>query len=196
MGLLFDAACAWELLCETQYTLVLGRRKNLHTINLSFRKEDFPHVIGINYASDVDLGFRKNEYFGGKLIGLVKRGKISENQLLKSRNWKRIKGRLLAAINIQSIIEGNFLIAEFHPERLNVLSKIEAQYVIRNNNGNNIFFIFLDSETGRFYCRSAFQYEEIDYFANQPTLKPLKITKTFRGNTTILFENPKFETHS
>lgn len=193
MGVLQNAADAWQILCKTQYILVLGRKGRLQTITISFSPEEFPHIMGIKYASDIDFGVRFHECFGGKLLTFINNGKVKESALLKSQNWIRIEGRLKAIMAIQRILEGDFTIAEFHPERLRGRSSIDAKYVIKNNVGTDIFFVFLDESSGEYFCRSAFQFEEIDYTMNQPTLKLLELRKIVDGQTITIFKSASYK---
>ena len=192
MGLLEDAVCAWESLCKISYTMVLGRKHTTATIDLHFDPVDLPHICGIHYASDVALRVNKHECYGGKMISVVRQGKITEEELKKSRNWSRIMGRLEAITKIEGIFDGEFQVAEFHPEHLPRNSRIVADYVIRGSSGQDIFFVFLDKEKGQYFCRSAFKYEDFNYFQNQPIMKPLKITKITPAGESVSYRRPNY----
>lgn len=193
MGLLDDAARAWGRLCNSSYTLFLGRKKKLHKVKIHFLPEDFPHICGVHYAFDAALRISKNELYGGRFIQAVNAGRVTDGELMGSRNWQRISGRLQTAANIEQILDGGFTIAEFHRERLlPIVSDIDAKYVIRGTRSGDVFFVFLDEDSGEYFCRSAFKYENTDYLRNQPILTTLKVIKEVNGTETVIYQRPGF----
>ena len=61
MGILLDAATAWDALKDTTYTIELGRKNKQYSICLSFETADFHHLAGMQYVKDVDFGMRPSE---------------------------------------------------------------------------------------------------------------------------------------
>ena len=74
MCLLRKAAEAWEKLLNFRYDMVFGRKKKSYVVSLSFERYDFPHLVGMQYANDVDFKINSAEYYGEKLITAILSG--------------------------------------------------------------------------------------------------------------------------
>lgn len=170
MGLFLDAAIAWNKLSGTQYIFDLGRKGKLHKLTISFLNEDFPHLAGMQYAKDVDFGLDKAEYYGERLIPALLSKYMDDRKMEGSRNWERISGRLAAIVNLQNTLENEFTIVSFNKAKVRGFSQIDAKYAIRNTTSGDVFFVFLDEKSGRYYCKSAFKKELVDYTENQSTM--------------------------
>lgn len=192
MGIFLDAARAWDELCKISYSIVLGHRGSLHTLHLTFEPQDFPHIVGMQYAKDVDFGLRPAEYYGTKLLGAVLSGKLDERRICNSRAWSRIEGRLTAIVNLRQTLSGAFDIAKFNPRKVYGSCNINAEYVIKNRLSGETFFVFLDSENGRYYCKSAFRSEHLDYMRFQTQMKVLLVTKQDCFGEEVLYRRSGF----
>lgn len=194
MCLLTEAAREWAQLCKTEYHIIAGRSGKAVPIRLEFDFADFPHLSGMQYARDVDFGIRASEYYGPKLVPALLSGKMDGRKMESSRNWGKIKGRLDAIIGLKETLEGSFLIAYFDSRKVRANSRIEADYIIKNERSGETYFVFIDEESGRrHYCKSAFAKENIDYMENQSRLTVLLKEKTENGETTLLYKHPNFE---
>ena len=193
MCLFLEAARAWQRLSETEYRITAGRRGKTFSFALSFAFADFPHIAGMQYAQDVDFGLRPSEYYGEKLIPSILTSKLEASRIEQSRNWSRIKGRLNAVVHLQETLDSEFLIARFNPKLVRVNSKIDAEYVIKNLQSGEIFFVFIDKgKDQRYYCKSAFEKTTVDYLENQAILTMLKKEKIVDGSVTLLFQHPNY----
>lgn len=193
MGLFFDAACAWDELCRISYSIELGYRGKQLNVNLTFEPGDLPHLAGMQYTKDVDFGLRRAEYYGVNLISAVLSGKLDESRIYSARAWPRIEGRLKAIVNLQQTLSGNFNIAKFNPKKVQGACNINAEYVIKNADSGETFFVFLDSEKDRYYCKSAFQSEFTDYMRFQTPLTVLKVSKQDGMGSEVLYRHPNFK---
>ena len=193
MCLLVKAAREWERLSKTEYHIVAGRRGKAVTIRLGFDFADFPHLSGMQYARDVDFGIRTSEYYGEKLIPALLSGRMDGSRIESGRNWEKIKGRLDAIIGLKETLEGDFLIAYFDPQKVRANSRIDADFVIKNERSGETYFVFIDErDEQRHYCKSAFAKENVDYMENQSMLTVLKKEKTENGETKVLYRHPNF----
>lgn len=192
MGLLLDAAHVWDELCKISYTIVLGHKGSLSEINLSFEAADLPHLVGMQYARDVDFGLRPAEYYGANLLDAVLNGRLNESFICNAREWPRIEGRLNAIINMRNTLSGDFEIARFNPKKVHGSCNINAEYVIKNQRSGQIFFVFLDSERGRYYCKSAFRNEYIDYMRFQTRMTVLSVTNHDSSGSEPLYRRAGF----
>jgi hypothetical protein len=193
MGLLLDAARTWDSLSHTVYNVEVGRKGKQFSIELSFAPADFPHMAGMQYAKDVSFGLRPAQYYGDQLIPMLLSRKMNDLLIMKSRSWNKIEGRLKAIVNLKNTLEGEFVIAQFFPERVHGFCSIQAEYVIKNTVSQEVFFVFLDQESGRYYCKSAFQSDDLDYTENQPILTVLEVTKSVSGAKILLRRHPSYK---
>ena len=169
MGRLMDAAQAWSALYDTQYELLLGRKGNwTELLKLEFLPEHFPHLAGIQYAADVDFGCSKAELRGKKWIGKILNGEIDDGLIEKSCRWTdTIAGRLDGILALEDTLDSEFTICRFDPAKVPHGTRIQAQYVIKNQATDMTFFVFLDQDTGKWFCRSVFRLHIADYTVNQ-----------------------------
>jgi hypothetical protein len=194
MGLLMAAACAWAELCGTKYIIELGHKGVQHSINLTFEPDDFPHIAGMQYAKDIDFGLNRSEYFGKNLIPAIVSGRMEEERICKARSWDKIEGRLKAIVNIPQTLSGNFIIAKFNRNKVNKSCSIDAEYVIKNTVSGETFFVFLDSDNDRYYCKSAFQNDHTDYLLNQTVMTVLQVIMETPSEKVELYRHPNFKT--
>lgn len=193
MCLFLEAARAWQRLPETEYRITAGRRGKTFSFALSFAFADFPHIAGMQYAQDMDFGLRPFEYYGEKLIPSILTSKLEASRIEQSRNWSRIKGWLNAVVHLQETLDSEFLIARFNPKLVRVNSKIDAEYVIKNLQSGEIFFVFIDKGKDQCYdCKSAFEKTTVDFLENQAILTMLKKEKIVDGSVTLLFQHPNY----
>lgn len=192
MGLLLDAAIAWDSLKDISYTLELGRKNKRYTVFLTFRPEDFYHLAGMQYAEDVDFGLRRSEYYGAKLVSAILSGKLKENHICKAREWEKIESRLKAIIKLLDTIENDFIISAFDPKNVKGLCSIQAEYVIKNTSSGETFFVFMSNRAGVYYCKSAFHNSYLDYTQNQAMMAILMVSKETSSEKTVLRKHPHF----
>ena len=81
MCLLRKAAEAWEKLLNLRYDMVFGRKKKSYVVSLSFERYDFPHLVGMQYANDVDFKINSAEYYGEKLITAILSGRVDPKRI-------------------------------------------------------------------------------------------------------------------
>lgn len=192
MGLLLDAAYAWNELCSITYSIELGHKRKQFTIDLAFEPGDLPHLAGMQYLKGVDFGLRRSEYYGAKLMGAVLSGKLDENRVYGAKSWARIEGRLKAIIRFQQTLSEDFSIAKYNPRKVSGFCNIDAEYVIKNKASGENFFIFLSPDGKRYFCKSAFQNSYIDYMQFQTQMTVLRVVKRSEGVTEVLHEHPRF----
>lgn len=192
MGILLDAARAWNDLCKVAYQVVLGKKGSAYTLELTFEAADFPHLAGMQYARDVDFGLRQAQFYGEKLIPAILSGKLEEARLCKARDWLRIEGRLKAIVRLQLTLEGPFTVARFDPRRVRGFCRIQAEYVMKNTVSGETFFVFLDRGRDRYYCKSAFQSNELDYLENQSVMTVLEVTRRSGRESVLLRRHPGY----
>ncbi len=193
MGLFLDAAIAWNQLQDITYILDIGRKGKLYRIFLTFLPEDFPHLAGMQYANDVDFRLHRAEYYGARLIPALLNKQLADGKIEESRHWEKIAGRLTAILHLQDTLDKPFTITAFSKAKVRPYSQIDAKFVIKSSVSEDIFFVFLDERSGRYYCKSAFRKENTDYMENQSPMTILQKTKIDKGLSHILFTKPGYE---
>ena len=196
MGLLMDAANAWNNLRHTRYYLMLGWRGRWSSeLVLDFHPAQFPHLAGMQYADDVDFGVNRAELRGEKLLPklLKAESKIDDSLIEKAAKWDTwIKGRLQGIVALEATLDSDFIICQYDPEKVPHGTQIQAEYVIKNINTGMNFFVFLNEDEGRYFCCSIFQLVHVDYTTNQRRVKVLKKRKWVGKNLLIDYTNPYY----
>jgi len=188
MCLLYEAAMAWNQLSDTSYTIHIGHKGKEEILHIVFRAVDFDHLVGMQYAKDVDFKLHRSEYRGNNLVSAVLNGKIDPKTIEKSQNWlDQISYRVSGILIIPSLLEADLEIFSFNPNKLNFHSKLDASYLLYDGKTNTGFFLFLDEANDEYYCKSIFYDIERDYRKNQTKWKVLKKTKTVNGMEKELF---------
>ncbi len=193
MGLFLEAAQAWKNLHDVRYVLVVARKGEVKRIELTFLDEDFPHLAGMQYAKDVDFGVRPAEYYGNRLIPMLLHKRMDDGKIEKSKNWNRIEGRLTAILHLQNTLDDDFVIVAFNNNKVKGYSQIVAEYAIKSMVSDDVYFIFLDQQSGRYYCKSAFRKEATDYTANQTRMTLLQKIKITQDREDILYKKDGYE---
>lgn len=195
MGLLFDAAVAWDNLYDTTYDFLLGRKGRWSSsFILNFSPEDFPHLAGMQYATDIDFGLNRAEIRSGKFIAKILSGEIDDELILKSAEWKnRLRGRLEGITLLEETLDNNFEIYKFNPGSVPFGSRIDAKYVIKNARTGVTFFVFVADDDERWFCRSIFQLKVADYTRNQTHITVLKKKKHKNGEVILDYTHPHYK---
>ena len=77
VAFLYDAAVAWKELTEYYYIFTFGYKQQLHTIQLTFPPEKFPHLAGFQYLKDISLP----QFNPSKTLNMILSEKISHSQI-------------------------------------------------------------------------------------------------------------------
>ncbi|MBQ8133386.1 MAG: hypothetical protein IJ192_03095, partial [Clostridia bacterium] len=111
---------------------------------------------------------------------------ITDRLISKSTEYPKIKERISALANIETLIDSNCLIFKFF-SKLNFGSMIEADYLLCSKNNVQDIYMFLDKDKSddRYFCRSFFPKEKHDYTTRQSQLSILYKEKTVMGVSQI-----------
>ena len=174
MDYLQICAKAFEKLLDVQYHIVLGRKGKLVNLNILFEPKEFHHLIGLHKLHDLRLARGNRE----KIFYEILAGKISMEDLKKSRYYSEIQKRLEPFYKIENIFDSNKVVFRYN-SKLQTFSLIEAEYLLSTPYENTDIYIFLDRQAGSdfFFCRSFFQKELKDYTNGQAVYTLLKKEK-------------------
>jgi hypothetical protein len=118
--------------------------------------------------------------------------KLDAELIEKSDHWDKISDRLSAVISLTAILESDFLIYKFEPNKLPFHSEIRAAYCICDKSQEKGVFLFLDQSECHYYCKSIFKDDIRDYCINQTRWTVLKKEKLVGETTTVIYSNPSF----
>ena len=174
MDYLQICAKAFEKLLDIQYHIILGRKGKLTELNILFEPKEFHHLIGLHKLRDLRLARENRE----KIFYEILAGKITMEDLKKSRYYSEIQKRLEPFYKIENIFDSNKVIFRYN-SKLQTFSLIEAEYLLSTPYENTDIYIFLDRQVDSdfFFCRSFFQKELKDYTKGQAVYTLLKKEK-------------------
>lgn len=190
--ILYQAASVWKKLSEYSYVFTYGYKKQLHTINLTFSMEDFPHLAGFQYLKDISLP----RYNSGKIVDKILDYKITYKQVSKGIQYaEMVKPRLEALVRLEDILESDFRLFSYMPQMYPFTTTIKADYLISSHlDWVNFVFIIQSSCSGiakcDYLCCSAFTKGERDYETNQRMRTLLKKERIHMATntSTILYD--------
>lgn len=161
---IYDCVDAFSNLLDVEYHLVLGRKGISTELQIVFDKRDCFHLMGLQYLKDRPNRNKDRK----KIFDGIKQRNIKTELLESSDFYYKIKGRVEMLPFLEEMFDSNQTVFQYIQKR-NSFSKIEADYFMRNQIENQRIFIFLSQNRDKkYFCRSFFQQENIDYSKNQP----------------------------
>ena len=186
----YDCVAAFEKLLDKEYHLVLGRKNIAVPIQINFDKKECFHLMGLQYLTDRP----ELVHDRGKIFDAITRRRITAEQIQSSDLYYKIADRIHMLPLLESMLDSNETIFKYN-RKLNVYSVIKADYIMKNNaEGRNIFlFLAENREEGRYFCRSFFPQDKMDYTRNQVswTLLYKKKVTLSTGEEEILYNRLK-----
>lgn len=164
---------------------------------LTFEKTDFNHMAGLHKLTDIAAiqGVRQKD----KVFDNIVKGNISHDLIKHSRFYDKIHDRLMCLENLEDLLDSNQIVFKYL-EKMNLISRIEADYLMESANKAEIIYIFLSerskAQKGQIpimCCRSFFPMNQLDYSRNQPSYTLLKKVKidTLTGNKVVQYDRNK-----
>lgn len=155
-------------LCDRIFEYELS---NSQIVQISFYREQLCHLLGIQYV------FGHNRHFlGSEGFGKIKNGKLTTEKLKKHNKAKYefIKERLYNFKEIKQLMENGQLI-KFYCDRARPTTKIQADFIIFQEENAHIIHLFLRKEQKdkNVYAPVSFVIKSIDdknanqFIANQ-----------------------------
>lgn len=182
-----DCVKAFLPLLNTEYELVLGRKSVAVTLKLRFDKKDCFHLMGLQYLTDRPELKRDRAVVFDKIVD----GVITVEQVGSSQFYKKIEERIHFLPLLEDMLDSNETIFKYN-NRANIYSKIEADYLMKNNMEERNLYLFLSKGKKNYYCRSFFPERKMDYTKNQAlwTLLFKKKINLITNSETTLYHNP------
>lgn len=190
MDFLYQSALAWKELTKYNYRLAYGYKKQLHSINLTFSFEDYPHLAGFQYLKDISLP----NFTSTKIVDRILEGKISFEQVKKALLYgEMVQPRLEALIHLKDSLDNEFSLHSFQPKMYSFVTTIKADYLISSHTSVHSFIFIIqaakdDTTKCDFLCCSAFKRGDRDYESNQKRFSLLRKERIhIPDNTSTLF---------
>lgn len=184
-----DCVISFLPLLNTEYEIILGRKGVAVTLRICFDKKDCYHLIGLQYLIDrPELSRDRGKVFDEIVDGTLKIEKIESSDF-----YKKIKERVHFLPLLESLLDSNDTVFKYN-KKSNSFSLIEADYLMKNTMENRNLFLFLSENSGgKFFCRSFFPEEKMDYTRNQAswTLLFKKKIDLISGTEKILYDRLK-----
>ena len=185
-----DCVEAFGKLLDKEYHLVLGRKNIAVPLRINFEKKECFHLMGLQYLTDRP----ELVHDRGKIFDAIRERRITAEQLQSSDLYYKIADRIHMLPLLESIIDRNDTIFKYNQKR-NIYSVIKADYIMKSNAEERNLFLFLaeNGGSGRYYCRSFFPQDKMDYTKNQAswTLLYKKKVTLSTGEGEILYDRLK-----
>lgn len=188
----YDCVVAFSRLLDKEYHLVLGRKNISVSLQINFDKKECFHLMGLQYLTDRPELVHNRE----KIFDALYKHQITAEHLQSSDLYYKIADRVDILPLLECIMDSNDTIFKYN-RKLNTYSVIKADYIMKNQiEGKNIFlFLAKGNEEGRYFCRSFFPQNKMDYTKNQASwtlLYKKKITLS-SGKEEILYNRLKYK---
>ena len=129
----------------------------------------------------------------GKVFDEIADGTIAIEKIESSDFYKKIEQRIHFLPLLEQMIDSNDTVFKYN-KKANMYSMIEADYLMENKMESRNLFLFLSNDDGdKYFCRSFFPEEKMDYSKNQAswTLLYKKKTDLITGIETVLYNKLK-----
>ena len=103
MDILETAARSFEKLLTIKYEVILGRRGTTVVVNLSFHKEDFYHLAGLQYLTDIQQLKGSRSSIFDKILNDNK----FRQRILKSKVIYKITERIKFLAQLETLLDAN-----------------------------------------------------------------------------------------
>lgn len=158
-----DCVSAFLPLLNTEYEIVLGRKGISVTLRITFDKKDCFHLMGLQYLIDRPELNRDR----GKVFDEIVAGSITTRQVESSDFYKKIEERVNFLPLLEQLLDSNDTVFKYN-QKANTYSVIDADYLMKNNMEDRNLYLFLSQGSDdRYFCRSFFPEQKMDYTKNQ-----------------------------
>lgn len=188
---IYDCVDSFASLLDTEYQLILGRKGEAVSLNITFDKKDCFHLMGLQYLTDRPELSRDR----GKIFDEIKTRVLTKEQIESSDLYKQIEDRVDLLPFLEDLFDSNDTVFKYN-EKKNSFSMIKADYLMKNRVVDKNVFIFLSKgKDDTYFCRSFFPETNRDYTKNQAswTLLYKEKTKRSTGQKVVLYDRLRRE---
>ena len=126
----------------------------------------------------------------GKVFDEIVAGSITTRQVESSDFYKQIEERVNFLPLLEQLLDSNDTVFKYN-KKANIHSMIDADYLMKNNMEDRNLYLFLSQGSDdRYFCRSFFPEEKMDYTKNQASWTMLykKKRNLSTGEERILYD--------
>ena len=186
---IYDCVDSFASLLDTEYQLILGRKGEAVSLNITFDKKDCFHLMGLQYLTDRPELSRDR----GKIFDEIKSRVLTKEQIESSDLYEQIADRVDLLPFLEDLFDSNDTVFKYN-EKKNSFSMIKADYLMKNRVVDKNVFIFLSKgKDDTYFCRSFFPETNRDYTKNQAswTLLYKEKMKRSTGQKVVLYDRLK-----
>lgn len=186
---IYDCVDSFVSLLDTEYKLILGRKGEAVSLNITFDKKDCFHLMGLQYLTDRPELSRDR----GKIFDEIKARVLTKEQIESSDLYEQIADRIDLLPFLEDLFDSNDTVFKYN-EKKNSFSMIKADYLMKNRLVDKNVFIFLSkSKDDTYFCRSFFPETNRDYSKNQASWTLLYKEKIAisTGKSVVLYDRLK-----
>ena len=186
---IYECVDSFVSLLDTEYRLILGRKGEAVSLNVTFDKKDCFHLMGLQYLTDRPELNRDR----GKIFDDIKARILTKEQIESSDLYRQIAERVDMLPFLEDMFDSNDTIFRYN-EKKNSFSMIRADYLMKNRLIDKNVFIFLSKDKNdTYFCRSFFPETKRDYTKNQAswTLLYKEKIKRATGQSVVLYDRLK-----
>jgi hypothetical protein len=186
---IYECVDSFVSLLDTEYRLILGRKGEAVSLNVTFDKKDCFHLMGLQYLTDRPELNRDR----GKIFDDIKARILTKEQIESSDLYRQIAERVDMLPFLEDMFDSNDTIFRYN-EKKNSFSMIRADYLMKNRLIDKNVFIFLSKDKNdTYFCRSFFPETKRDYTKNQAswTLLYKEKIKRSTGQSVVLYDRLK-----
>ena len=200
MNRIYEAAAKYVALEQYEYEFVLSHKRRKNRIRVNFKDEDFFHLTGMQYLTDIDVPRNKKKVLNAILFKKI----ISDEVLQKSKFFhhskhdKDIKNRISELRFLEEYLDNNNIIRIFttHNQK-DLCSQINAEYIIESQmlGSSDKVYIFLKQRSNdpEYYCViSFFKKDRVAYGGDILYWMQKKKIRIFDRSEKIIFQHPNY----
>lgn len=147
MDNLMKSAKAFKALLKKEYIMTIGKKGKNINFKIIFTEEDFKHLSGIHKLYDLSISnMSAKKIFRSSLKGI-----ITEEDLMKSKDYEIIKERIELLKNIEKYIDGNLLPFKWDNKKCVFKCDIIADFLMKENiEADKTVYLFLKESISLF----------------------------------------------
>lgn len=135
---IYDCVDSFASLLDTKYHLILGRKGEAVSLDITFDKKDCFHLMGLQYLTDRPELSRDR----GKIYDEIKARILTKEQIESSDLYGQIADRIDLLPFLEELFDSNDTVFKYN-EKKNAFSMIKADYLMKNKWVDRNIFIFL-----------------------------------------------------
>ncbi|MGN0170690.1 MAG: PBECR4 domain-containing protein [Lachnospiraceae bacterium] len=200
MDKIYEAAAKYVALEQFEYEFILSHNRRRKRILVDFKDEDFFHLTGMQYLTDIDVPRNKKKVLDAILIKKI----ISDQILQKSKFFhhpkhdKDIKNRIIELCFLEEYLDNQNIIRIFTTRnQKGFCSQINAEYMIESqlHGSSDKVYIFLKQRENNpeYYCViSFFKKDRITYGGDILYWMQKKKICIVNQTEKILYQHPNY----